>query len=594
VNTIAARARRAPRGTGAAASREDALRTSFSVYRALASAPDRPAQMPQLTSEPWQRLLAEAPRPRRPLPSGAWRGRLDALALRTRLSNARIFAALAPERPAARLLYSLLEQARVETLGSRGFPGIRENLAALALERWHRARPQSVLRTGDAWVETFGLLARAPLGAPLPALAQHALLPGWRQWMSATEAASLERLAGLLDDQLAFARQSREVIGAVLGREALEPPAAPAPAPAQHEESEEPGVQPRVKSEASAEQATESAVSGDPMAWQELAHTTRPEPLASAAPARPFVYRIFTTAFDEIVEPEALCNPAELATRRRELDELAAPHLRSLARWAHRLQRRLMTLQMRSWQFDLEEGLLDASRLSRVVTQPLEPLAYKQENEARFPDTVVTLLIDASGSMRGRPIATAAVCAELLGRVLEQCGVRSEMLGFTTRAWRGGAARLQWVSSGSPAHPGRISELRHILFKRADQPWRRARAGLGALLEPSLLKENIDGEALLWAQGRLMRRPEPRRILLVISDGAPMDEATLEANGADYLERHLREVIRRIEHESAIELAAIGIGHAVDRYYRRAVTVRGPEELGEAVVHQLFDLLEAA
>jgi len=256
------------------------------------------------------------------------------------------------------------------------------------------------------------------------------------------------------------------------------------------------------------------------------------------------------------------------------------------------LQRRLMALQLRSWQFDRDDGLLDAARLTRLVTHPLEPLAYKQEREAAFPDTVIALLVDNSGSMRGSPIATAAICVELLGRVLERCGVKSEILGFTTGDWRGGRARAHWVAGGRPAQPGRITELRHIVYKDADEPWRRARERLGLMLEPDLLKENVDGEALLWAHERLLRRSERRRMLLVISDGAPLDEATVEANDALYLERHLQSVIEWIETRSTVELAAVGIGHDVARYYRRAVTLPSADDLGEALVVQLLDLFD--
>jgi cobaltochelatase CobT len=253
----------------------------------------------------------------------------------------------------------------------------------------------------------------------------------------------------------------------------------------------------------------------------------------------------------------------------------------------------LLALQARSWQFDLEEGLLDANRLTRVATDPLGPLAYKDEAESAFPDTVVTLLVDNSGSMRGLPIATAAVCAELLGRMLERCGVKTEILGFTTGGWRGGRARAQWLAEGRPPDPGRLTELRHIIYKAADEPWRRARPGLGLMLDGDLLRENVDGEALLWAHDRLMRRNEPRRILLVISDGAPLDDATIDANDPGYLERHLHRVIEWIEDESPIELAAIGIGHDVTGYYRRAMRLRGVEELGEAIVEQLITLFDA-
>jgi cobaltochelatase CobT len=336
--------------------------------------------------------------------------------------------------------------------------------------------------------------------------------------------------------------------------------------------------------------AQSAVASGDPMAVPELLSAAR----AAISPGPPpaAAYHVYTRAFDQIVTADELCDAHALARHRRALDARFARQLAGIRRWAHRLQRRLLALQMRSWRFDLEDGVLDAARLSRVVTHPLEPLAYKQESESEFPDTVVTLLLDNSGSMRGLPIATAALCAEVLGRVLERCGVRTEVLGFTTRGWDGGNARTQWRAAGRPPHPGRLTELRHILYKSAEEPWRRARERLGLMLEDSLLRENIDGEALLWAHERLMSRAEPRRILLVISDGAPMDDATLAANDAGYLDRHLRTVIDAIERDARVELAAVGIGHDVSQYYRRAVTLPGPQDLGEAIVTELLDLLE--
>ncbi|HXN09649.1 MAG TPA: hypothetical protein VN859_00280, partial [Steroidobacteraceae bacterium] len=304
-------------------------------------------------------------------------------------------------------------------------------------------------------------------------------------------------------------------------------------------------------------------------------------------------YRVHSTEFDVSVLASELYDAATLARGRVELDRRVGSHLGRIMRWAHRLQRKLLALQQRSWQFDREEGVLDASRLTRVATRPLEPLAYKEEADSAFPETVVTLLVDNSGSMRGVPVATAAVCAELLGRVLERCGVRTEILGFTTRCWHGGRPRRQWVAAGCPAGPGRLTELCHVVYKSADEPWRRASHRLGAMLQDDLLKENVDGEALLWALSRLRARPERRRILVVISDGAPLDEATLAANDAGYLDRHLRAVIEGIERERAVELAAIGIGHDVTAYYRRAVTLPDVEVLEEALVGQLIDLFEA-
>jgi cobaltochelatase CobT len=303
-------------------------------------------------------------------------------------------------------------------------------------------------------------------------------------------------------------------------------------------------------------------------------------------------YRAFTRAFDEEIDAEDLCDPEELTRLRQQLDQ-QLQHLHAVvAKLANRLQRRLLAQQTRAWEFDLEEGMLDAARLSRIIVDPLLALTYKRERDTDFRDTVVTLLIDNSGSMRGRPITVAAMCGDILARTLERCGVKVEVLGFTTRAWKGGQSREQWIAAGKPPLPGRLNDLRHIIYKSADAPWRRARKNLGLMLREGLLKENIDGEALLWAYRRLLARPEHRRILMVISDGAPVDDSTLSVNAGNYLERHLRDVIRDIEGRNAVELIAIGIGHDVTRYYRRAVTIVDAEELGGTMMRKLTELFD--
>ncbi len=303
-------------------------------------------------------------------------------------------------------------------------------------------------------------------------------------------------------------------------------------------------------------------------------------------------YKIFTSKFDETVRAEELCDIAELDRLRSYLDKQLA-HLQSaVARLANRLQRRLMAQQNRAWDFDLEEGMIDAARLSRVVIDPMHPLSFKAERDTEFRDTVVTLLLDNSGSMRGRPITVAATCADILARTLERCGVKVEILGFTTRAWKGGQSREAWLQAGKPVNPGRLNDLRHIVYKAADAPWRRARRNLGLMMREGLLKENIDGEALLWAHSRLVGRPEQRKILMMISDGAPVDDSTLSVNPGNYLERHLRHVIEDIETRSPVELIAIGIGHDVTRYYRRAVTIVDAEELAGAMTEKLAELFD--
>jgi cobaltochelatase CobT len=304
------------------------------------------------------------------------------------------------------------------------------------------------------------------------------------------------------------------------------------------------------------------------------------------------VYRVFTTAHDEVVAAEELCEAEELTRLRAYLDQQLASLSTVVSRLANKLQRKLMAQQNRSWTFDLEEGILDVARLTRVIVDPTASLAFKEEEDTEFRDTVVSILIDNSGSMRGRPIMVAAVCADILARTLERCGVKTEVLGFTTRAWKGGSSREDWLKAGKPAAPGRLNDLRHIIYKAADAPWRRARRNLGLMMREGLLKENIDGEALQWAYKRLMGRPEHRRILMVISDGAPVDDSTLSVNPGNYLEKHLREVIREIENREAVELIAIGIGHDVTRYYRRAVTIVDAEELGGTMMKKLTELFD--
>ena len=310
------------------------------------------------------------------------------------------------------------------------------------------------------------------------------------------------------------------------------------------------------------------------------------------APDDSTAYRAYSRANDEEIGAEDLCDPDELTRLRQQLDQ-QLQHLQGVvSKLANRLQRRLMAQQTRAWEFDLDEGMLDAGRLARIVVNPTQSLSYKRERETDFRDTVVTLLIDNSGSMRGRPITVAAMCGDILARTLERCAVKVEVLGFTTRAWKGGQSRERWVQDGKPRNPGRLNDLRHIIYKSADAPWRRARKNLGLMLREGLLKENIDGEALRWAYRRLVSRTEHRRILMVISDGAPVDDSTLSVNPGNYLERHLREVIREIESRDAVELIAIGIGHDVTRYYRRAVTIVDAEELGGTVMKKLAELFD--
>jgi len=305
-----------------------------------------------------------------------------------------------------------------------------------------------------------------------------------------------------------------------------------------------------------------------------------------------FSYKVYSRNFDEEIKAEDLCSPEELQRLRKHLDQLMGPSKATISKLAHRLQRFLMAQQNRSWEFNKEEGMLDSARLHKIITDPLTPLTYKIEKDTEFRDTSVSLLVDSSGSMRGRSMTVAAICADIISTTLERCNVKTEVLGFTTKQWKGGESRKMWMENGKPENPGRLNDIRHIIFKSADTPWRRGQKNFGLMLREGLLKENVDGEALIWAHDRLARRTEQRKILMVISDGAPVDDSTLSTNPTNFLDLHLRQVIHSIETQSDINLIAIGIGHDVTRYYKNAVTIHRAEELGGAMLEQLTDLFK--
>ncbi len=545
------------------------------------------------------------------------RGAADALALRLAHHDAGLDRRLTPPGARARALYEAGEQARVEALGARVMPGAARNLSA-ALEKRCAGLAQAEAAPPGAGAqpppaEIFGLLVRAHLRAGrLPAAARDLLAP-WKERIEARAGPALAGLAAAAGDQAAFADALREVMAALGLREELGDP--PQEGEQDANEDSAAGEDQGGDDGAGAEQAAaEDAQAAPPGSHSESEEGAAQAPddfaeggedseaAAQEAGARPVAgrggarrpYAAFTSEFDEIVAAEELCGGEELARLRHYLDQQLVLLHGLVARLANRLQRCLMAQQVRSWDFDLEEGVLDPARLSRVICDPVSPLSYRIERETEFRDTVVTLLLDNSGSMRGRPITVAALCADILTRTLERCGVRVEILGFTTRAWKGGRSREKWIEAGQPPHPGRLNDLRHIIYKSADSPWRRSWSNLGLMMREGLLKENIDGEALLWAHQRLLARAEERRILMVISDGAPVDDATLTANAANYLERHLREVIGEIESASPVELLAIGIGHDVTRYYRRAVTIIDADQLGDAMIGELVDLFESS
>jgi cobaltochelatase CobT len=544
------------------------------------------------------------------------RGHADAAALSVACHDPKLHERLAPPGGEARQVFEAIEQARVEAIGAQRMQGVAANLAARIEQRYERSRFAEVAERSEAPLpDALGLLVREMLTGQIPPAKARAIVNLWRPWIGGRARSLLERMPEMLSDQEAFGRLTRDLLAALNladqfdhqqneDQQSSESESDPNAADTEDENAE--GEQRADLSDARSERDANSERALDD---REDGSTDRLDRDADASelprrsePWRPnlsvlenpeaFGYKVFTRSYDETVNAEELCDPDELERLRSFLDkQLQALH-GAVARLANRLQRRLLAQQNRGWDFDLDEGMIDAARLARVIVDPMHPLTYKRERDTEFRDTVVTLLLDNSGSMRGRPIMVAACCADILARTLERCGVKVEILGFTTRAWKGGHSREEWLNALKPPLPGRLNDLRHIIYKAADAPWRRSRRNLGLMMREGLLKENIDGEALTWAHNRLLARPEQRRILMMISDGAPVDDSTLSVNSGAYLERHLRQVIEEIETRSSVELLAIGIGHDVTRYYRRAVTVTDAEELAGVMTEKLAELFD--
>ena len=524
---------------------------------------------------------------------------------------------LCPSLDGARAIFESAERARVEAIGARDLKGVGDNLEAALNQRYEGRQIEAPGQADEAGIaEVVRLMLREKLTGAPPPQNLSMVMDLWRPWVESRAGDLFSELDDSLEDQARFAEVSRRLIGALetdLGDSASDQDDSEDDGDESEDsgdqQNEDGGEQSSVgedQSDGEDGQSMEDAGDGgasedgdmvdadgaeDGMSDGDSPHSDMHGQNQDRGPSQD-AYRIFDTRFDEIVAAADLCEPEELERLRMMLDRHMENVASVVGKLANRLQRKLMAHQNRSWDFDLEEGILDAGKLHRVVTQPLSPLSYKMEQDTKFRDTVVTLLLDNSGSMRGRPITIAAVTADILARTLERCGVKVEILGFTTRAWKGGQSREVWQQAGKPSAPGRLNDLRHIIYKGADAPWRRARKSLGLMLREGILKENIDGEALLWAHDRLLARTEDRRIMLVISDGAPVDDSTLSVNSGSYLEKHLREVIGHIETRSPVELLAIGIGHDVTRYYRRAVTITDVDQLGGAVVGQLTDLFD--
>jgi cobaltochelatase CobT len=594
---------------------EEFKRATAGVLRAMAEQPDvQVAFQPGPSGVTGKR--ARLPLPTRALPTAEMsrlRGASDSLALRLRHHDDAVHAARMPARREARDAYDALEQARVETIGAHHMSGVSANLRAKLTEECQAEGYDRMTRKDQMPIAAaLALLARERMSGEASPEPARRILDMWRDTLGEPAEAALTEMRQAQENQNAFARAARKLLAALDLAEA-EVEAEPEDQNEEGEDGEQSGQQEESpEGEGSSESDTDSMLGAQPEEMEgEAADDEGSESEDDAAvadgddrpggpqprrerpnPSNDAIYRAYTRLYDEEVDAEDLCDPDELSRLRQQLDQ-QLQHLQGvISKLANRLQRRLLAQQTRAWEFDLDEGLLDAGRLSRVVVNPMQALSYKRELDTEFRDTCVTLLIDNSGSMRGRPITVAAMCGDILARTLERCAVKVEVLGFTTRAWKGGQSREKWVQDGKPRNPGRLNDLRHIVYKAADSPWRRARKNLGLMLREGLLKENIDGEALLWAYRRLLIRPEHRRILMVISDGAPVDDSTLSVNPGNYLEKHLREVIRDIEARDQVELIAIGIGHDVTRYYRRAVTIVDAEELGGTMMKKLTELFD--
>lgn len=552
------------------------------------------------------------------------RGRSDAIALHKQYHDAGTHRKFQPASDTSQRLHSMAEQTRVELLGSNVFEGVGRNLDA-ALDCRYQLLLDTIKKPAIALGEpaeprlgidhALSLYLREQLGnRPLPPAAA-AALSDWREWLDSDVSRNFKSLSFNIDDQAGFAKSLGKLLRSLEldDGESFDTDDELDSNDQSTDEQQSPDSDTDTGDEdsTSMEQDGESDTVDDDSGADEGSDTVEPQEdmpersseqagsewrATSAEAARRAIndYHIYTRDFDEVIKPLDLCDLEELTRLRQTLDTHIGDLQRSIGKFANRLQRVLMAQQRRSWDFDLEEGQLDTARLTRVLTEPMMPLTFKQESETPFRDTVVTLLLDNSGSMHGRSIRVAAVCADILSATLERCGVRVEILGFTTCAWKGGKSRERWVSNGYPTNPGRLNDLRHIVYKAADTPWRQSRTNLGLMMRKGLLKENIDGEALQWAHGRLLQRTEQRRILMMISDGAPIDDSTLSTNPGRFLEKHLRHVIGMIERQDDVELVAIGIGHDVRQYYSRATTIHDVAQLADVMTSQLVELFSTS
>ncbi len=613
-------------GQAAPSPNEPLKRSVAGCLRALARTPDIEvefaAEKPMLMGygAGAKARLPEPPRKLTAKDAAILRGFSDSFGLRLACHNVQLHRKLSPDMQSSRAIFDAVEQARVEAIGSRRMVGVAHNLTIMLEDRYHRGKYEEITDRADAPLEdAVALMVRERLTGQKPPQAAQKIVDLWRDFIEQRAGKQLDTLGTKIEDQRAFAKAVHRLLETLdmgdpnaqnqddnneddkTGESQPEDNRADSTATSDTDQSFEGMEEQETDSEQDdltegAEEAPD-APSGEFPDESQFSDANEPS-TSQNAPQKighnrgQSDYKAYTHKYDETIAAEDLCEAEELDRLRSHLDKQIASLQNVVGRLANRLQRRLLAQQNRSWEFDLEEGQLDPVRLPRIIIDPYQALSFRQEKDMDFRDTVVTLLLDNSGSMRGRPITVAATCADILARTLERCGVKVEILGFTTKAWKGGVARENWLQSGKPSNPGRLNDLRHIIYKSADAPWRRARRNLGLMMREGLLKENIDGEALDWAHKRLLARPEQRRILMMISDGAPVDDSTLSVNSGNYLERHLRAVIEEIETRSPVELIAIGIGHDVTRYYRRAVTIVDAEELGGVMTEKLAELFD--
>ena len=580
-------------------SNENLKEAISAATRALAQDPELEISFGGMPSTGSKVVLTNPPTRKSEIPS--FRGKADALACSKRFSSNEIFLDTGSSR--LNSLLGKLEEVRVEILGSMKYEGVANNLNARFEDKCKTF--VSVEEKEDLLEPALESWLRQILLEEKLSKTKSQVLRPWKTLFNDKGSSFKNELFESLEDQIKFAETSRKLLHA-LDLDQTDPNEehdqensdSDSEENSSNTTEEELSLASDMSQEMDASEAIEedmeiNEVDDDAIVDENQETISNASWLESLVEqALNFKYKVYTRDYDEESLAEEMCSSEELQRLRRHLDQLMGPSKSTISKLAHRLQRFLMARQNRSWEFNKEEGLLDSSRLYKVILDPVTPLSYKVEKDIEFRDTVVSILVDSSGSMRGRSMTVAAICADIISTTLERCNVKTEVLGFTTRQWKGGESRKRWVEDGKPENPGRLNDIRHIIFKSADISWRRGQKNFGLMLREGLLKENVDGEALIWAHDRLARRQEQRKILMVISDGAPVDDSTLSTNPNNYLDLHLRQVIHSIETQSPIKLIAIGIGHDVTRYYQKAVTIHRAEELGGVMLDQLTDLFK--